>query len=749
MPPRTVHIARPATTTPAASSDVVQTPARAAPSRSALDRLLDPRSIAVIGASTDPGKRGYQAIRALQDSGYRNPVYAVNPRGGTILGLRVLTGIGELPAGVDVALIALPGRAVPAALRELAAVGVAGAVVLANGFREAGPEGTRLQAELTAAITETGIRVIGPNTSGMLNAASGANLVGVPDVPAGPISAITQSGNMLISLLADNRALRGPGFHTYIGLGNQADVRYDECITHLAGLPGTGAIALHCEGLQDGRAFLAAAAEATRHRPVVLLRGGRSEAGQRTALSHTGSIAGSDAVATAVLTQAGVELVTRSDELALLAGVLATTAPIPAGRGVAVLSDGGGHATLAADALSAAGVELATLSAATRSNLRALLGPPAAIDNPVDVAGATDTDPTVFATAVELLMTDPAVGLVLLVGIYGGYHLRFDTQLRDAEDATAHRLLALTRQHAIPLLVQSCYAVDQPTNHQILRHGGVQVLSSIDHAVRAVAALHHRGTWLATADQRSTLRPPAPPTGAGTGHRGGLLDEPTARRLVEAAGLHTGPWTLAATLDEAAAAVADYGRACALKVVSPQVVHKSDVGGVQLHVTPDTVAAAWTAIADCVTDNVADAQITGVVVAPMARPGVELLVGATVDPIFGPVVAFGSGGVMVEALRDVAFRAAPFTHLEALEMIEETIAARMFDGYRHLPRVDRDTLAAFLVRVGHLAAHTPGLAELDLNPVIADDTGVLPVDVRIVLTDHSGPSTNQPPHSDR
>ncbi|HWN36648.1 MAG TPA: CoA-binding protein, partial [Pseudonocardia sp.] len=235
-------------------------PALSALDRSALDRLFEPRSIAVIGASADPAKRGYQAVRALRDAGYPHPVYPVNPRGGVLFGLPVRTGIDQLPAGVDVALVALPARAVPSALRELAAVGVSAAVVLAGGFRESGPAGAALEAELAAVVADTGIRVVGPNTSGLLNAATGANLVGVPDVPVGPVSVITQSGNMLLSLLANDRALHGPGFHSYVGLGNQVDVRADECLRHLAGQPGTGAIAVHTEGLVDGRAFLVAAA---------------------------------------------------------------------------------------------------------------------------------------------------------------------------------------------------------------------------------------------------------------------------------------------------------------------------------------------------------------------------------------------------------------------------------------------------------------------------------------------------------
>jgi acetyltransferase len=313
-----------------------------------------------------------------------------------------------------------------------------------------------------------------------------------------------------------------------------------------------------------------------------------------------------------------------------------------------------------------------------------------------------------------------------------GYHLRFNPRLRDAEDATAHTLVALSSRYRVPLLVQSCYAVDQPANHQTLRDGGIPVLSSIDHAVRAVTALYRRGRRLATAAERSDLRlPEVPRTTTGSG----LLDEPTGRRLVEAAGIDTGRWRLATTSDEAIATVVEFGVPCAFKIVSPQVVHKSDVGGVQLHVTPETAGRAWAKVVGSVTAQVVGAEIAGVIVAPMARRGVELLVGAAADPIFGPVVAFGTGGVLVEAMRDVTFRAAPFTHIDAREMIDETMAASMLDGYRNLPRVDRDVLAAFLVRVGNLAAATPGLAELDLNPVIANETGVLPVDVRVVLND--------------
>ncbi|WP_433194257.1 acetate--CoA ligase family protein [Nocardia sp. CA-107356] len=699
--------------------------------RTGLQRLLDPRSIAIIGASTDPAKRGYQAIRALQESGYAHPVYPVNPKAGQIRGLDVVASIDRLPPGVDVALIAVPGAAVPGVLRECGAVGIAGAVVLANGFREIGAAGAWLAAELAAAIADSGVRVIGPNTSGIANVATGANLVGLQAIPPGPVSVVTQSGNMLLSLVNDVRTVRGPGLHTYVGLGNQADVRYDECLTELAAQSGCGAVAVHAEGLADGRAFLAAAARATVGTPVVMLRGGRSAAGQRTALSHTGSVAGSDAVATAVLAQAGVELVRRSDELAVVAGALSTTAPVLTGRRVAVLSDGGGHATLAVDALTAHGIEIAELSGPTRAALRELLGPAASVIVPVDVAGATDTDPTVFATAVEILMADPAVGLVLIVGLFGGYHRRFDQSLEPAENDTARGILAAQSAHGTPLLVQSCYAGDPIANHDILRAAGVPVLASIDHAVRIAAALDRRSRWLDSADRRSPLVLPAP--AAPVRVPAGVLDEPSARTLLIEAGIAIGPWRFVSSPEEVAAVVGEFDQPCAVKVVSPQVIHKSEAGGVRLDVVVETAAAQALDITASVRKVVPDAHIDGMIVTPMAPRGVELLIGATRDPIFGPVVAFGSGGVLVEALSDVTFRAAPFTELEAHEMIRETIASRLLDGYRHLPAVDRTALARFLVRIGDLVAAHPEIAELDLNPVVASGTGIVPVDVRIVI----------------
>lgn len=695
--------------------------------------MLSPRSIVVVGASRDPGKRGFQAIRALQEAQYAGAIHGVNPRGGEACGIEFVESTADLPYGVDAALIALPARLVPSAIRELGERGVAGAVVLANGFGEVDtPEGDQAHEKLEQAVRDSGLRVIGPNTSGILNVHLGANLVGLSDVPAGPVSVVTQSGNMLLSLVEDGHHHHGPGFAAYVGLGNQADVRYDECVEYLAQDPSTGSIALHSEGLVEGRAFLQAATAASEKKPIILLRGGRSEVGQQAALSHTGSIAGSDEVATAALAQAGVELVERSDELSVLAGVMATTAAMPAGTSVAILADGGGHATLAADSLTARGVPIATLERHTEDGLRGLLGAAASTRNPVDVAGATDTAPEVFAEAAELLLQDPGVGLVLVIGLYGAYHLRFDPLLEPAEDATARRMIELQALYGKPLVVQSCYGGREIENHSILRRAGISVLASIDHATRAVEGLSRRGRWLATRRLRSDFRMPEHVKEHATDDPSGLLEEPRARALAEESGIDLGPWKYTRSCEDLVAAVTAFDRPCAVKVVSPQVVHKSDAGGVALNVTADDAAAVWKRMHAEVLAAVPGAVIDGLVVVPMADPGVELLVGATRDPIFGPVVAFGSGGVLVDALKDVSFRAAPLTELEAHELIDETVATRLLDGYRGLPSVDRQELARFLVRTGDLIATDTRISELDFNPVIAREDALQPVDVRIV-----------------
>lgn len=704
--------------------------AGAAGERTALNRLVEPHSVAIIGASANPDKRGFQIIKALKNAGYAHAIFPVNPRGGTILDLPVVRNIGYLPENVDVAVIVRPAEEVADILIECGKRGVAGAVVLANGFRERGEKGAEAEKQLHAALAKSGVRIIGPNTSGMLNCTVRADLIGLPDLPpAGPVSVLTQSGNMILSMVEDNFSINGPGFDLIAGLGNQSDAGYAELIQTLSARDATRAIAIYSEGFQDGRGFLAAAARVAQTCPIVMLRGGRSAEGQKAALSHTGSIAGSDKVAASVLRQKGVTLVCRSDELLPITALLATT-PLPRpGKGVVVLTDGGGHATLAVDALSRAGLSLAKLSDETLSKLRAVLGQEASVRNPIDVASAADAYADVFPDCIEILAADPSVGLVLTNGLFGAYHIRFDHSFLSAEDKAADRLVSLQKSTGLPLVFHSCYADRKPENHDILRRGDIQVFPSIDVAVSGVSALYKRSEWLAKISCKTGAAQSDP---ASVHVPAGLSAESVARRMLQELGVSTGRWAAAKDVASVKAAIAEFGTACAVKVDSDTMVHKSDVGGVCLGVSAELADEAVGKIRFSMGAHTPKVTDYGYLISPMVYGGVELFVGAVNDPVFGPVVLFGSGGVFVEAAEDVTFRAAPITPAEVLEMISETRVAKLLDGFRSSPKVDKEALADFIASVSEAVSKMENLSELDINPVIANRDGIHPVDVRLV-----------------
>jgi acetate---CoA ligase (ADP-forming) len=693
--------------------------------------LLTPRSVAVIGASNDPLKRGYQAIARLQADGFPHPIYPVNPKVDEVLGLKTHPDIEAIEDEVDLALLVTPAASVPELLRACGRKGVAAAVVIAVGFGETGDEGRALEAEVAAVAAEHDIALVGPNTNGVFNLPERLNLVGAADVPEGEIALVCQSGNMALSLFTDAAAGGSVGYSTYVGIGNEAGLRYHELLPHFAQDPHTQAVAMYAEGFRDGRAFLAAAAEVTPTIPVVAYKAGRSEAARRSALSHTGAIAGSPRVADALLRQAGVAVVERSDELLPVCEALLRQ-PAMRNPQVAVLADGGGHATVAADALDHYGLRLAELSDTTREQLAALLPPAASVRNPVDVAGATDRDPSLFAACTEVLLADEQVAGVLCVGLLGGYGIRFSAELAAAEEKAAAEMAALARTHGKALLVQSAYHHARPDAHAVLRGAGVPVHGSVEMAVRSLAALAERGGRLATRSQRSDLALPSrPPVEAGR-----ALSEPEGRALAAEHGLALGPWELAVDADAAARASEEIGAPVAMKIVSPQVVHKSDAGGVELGVDgPEAAREAFTGIVERVRRRVPDAAVEGVLVSPMAPSGIELMVGGVLDPVFGPVVTLGAGGVAVEILGDVAFRAVPVTPLECHEMIDELTIAPMLDGFRGGAVVDRQHIVDLLLSVSRLLEHDPRVVELDLNPVIAHGEGLALVDVRLVVDD--------------
>jgi acetate---CoA ligase (ADP-forming) len=706
----------------------------------ALDRIFRPRGVAIVGASSDPQKRGYQAIAALLQAGYAGHIVPVNPKGGEIRGKPVATSIEAIVDDVDLALVCTPAATVPRVLRECAARGIAGAVVLALGFREVGPAGEQLEDKLRRVVRETGIRVVGPNTSGILNPHRGLNLIGVPDVPAGRIALLSQSGNVSLQIMTESMRRSRAGFSLVIGVGNEVDLRFDEYLDYLADEPNTTAIAMHVEGFRRGRDFLAAAERVTAKKPVILLKGGSTVRGRAAARSHTGALAGSFPVFRAGLRKAGVVLVRRSDELFHVAETLAAQPARGGYRGVAVLTDGGGHGTLAADALHLQQIRLVELGAESASALTKELelgGPPG---NPVDLAGKSDADPMAFARCVEAMMLDDQVGTVLVVGLFGGYHRRFAAELLGREVAAAQAMVQIARKHNRALVVHSLYADAASEPLDVLRAGGIPVVRSLEVACRCAAACFQRGAMLS--ERRGTPLP------AVQGKWGGLtavreqertvLLETEARELVTGYGLKVVPGTLCKTPAEAARAVAELGGVGVMKVVSGTVSHKTDAGGVRLGVTAEDAEVVFGEIeasvrAYCAT-RAEDADLRGILVLPMLpKPVVELIVGYKQDPQYGGVIVVGLGGVAVEVLKDVAMRLLPLTREDVRAMLSEIKGAKLLRGHRGAPRADRDALVDAVMALAECVRSNPEIVEIEVNPLFAYEHGCVAVDVRAML----------------
>jgi acyl-CoA synthetase (NDP forming) len=698
-----------------------------------IERILAPRSVAVVGASLDPRKRGYQAITSLLESGYEHPIYPVNPSETEILGLTTYPVLSAIGKEIDLALVVTPASAVPNVLRECAQHGVRGAIVVAGGFSESGDEGRSREEEILRIAAESGVRIIGPNTSGLFNLPRRLNLVGLRDVPTGRIGLLSQSGNVLLSLVAEARSRNSIGFSVYVGVGNEADIRYDEHLLYLGDDRETGAIVVYAEGFKDGRRFLQAARKVALVKPVVALKSGRSEVGKRSALSHTGALAGSAPIAEGALKQAGVIVVRRSDELLPVVEALERL-PALQGPRIAVLADGGGHATLAADAIAdERALELPDLSPVTRSRLMSLLPDVASTRNPIDVAGATDANPALFVDCVKVLLESDSVDGVLMVGLFGGYGARFAEELEVEEIQAAALLGALVERTGKPLVVQSAYAVAKPPALAALRASGVPVYESIEIAVRSMAALSERGAFLQTSEQRSDFYLKASRVELADNRR--VLTEPEGRELLEQAGLpfSLGQWEFVTTAEGAQLTAERIGSPVALKIVSADLPHKSDAGGVRLSVPVEEAGTAFGELLARVRKQAPKAQINGVLVERMAKIGIELVVGSMRDPSFGPIVMAGIGGVLVEHIDEVRLRAAPLTRAEAFEMLTEFKASAVLDGVRGGVKVDRACLVELIVAVSDIACNHPEILEIDLNPVIANEDGLALVDVRVVV----------------
>ncbi len=677
-----------------------------------LEPLFAPRSVAVLGASTDPNKWGGWLARTALRGAHRRPVHLINRRGGTLDGRPLLTSLAEAGGSVETVVVGVPEAGLEQAVEESLAQGARALIVITAGLAEKDEAGRAREQALVERVRGAGAVMLGPNCIGVYDALSEFH-ISSNDYPGGPIGLISQSGNLSLELgmLLERCEL---GLSRFASIGNQADVRLPELVEHLAGHEPTRAIAIYAEDVSDGRAFVEAARQAAQHKPVILLNSGRSAAGARGAASHTGALVTSDAVIAAACRDAGIVRVDSPGELADACQAFVRS-PRARGRRVAVIADGGGHGSVAADLVSASGLEVPAFSEQLMARIEPQLERAGSVSNPVDIIDGADGLAS-FTGIVRACLESGEVDSVLLTGYYGGYALYSD-DYRASEPREAAAMAALQDELERPVVVHSIFA-DTVGEGTDLRAQGLAVYERSEQAVRALAAL--------------TTPPPTPAAAAPTpgSVMCGTPGYVEARALLLEAGIAYGEGAPARDADEAVMLADRLGLyPVTLKAVDAGLVHKSDVGGVRVGLAD---AGELLAAAREMTERLSPALLFVERTADV-RDGVELVVGATRDPRFGAVVLVGLGGILVETLRDTAVALAPLDAAAAERLLRSLRTAAVLDGVRGRPAVDAGAAARAVVALGDAMAAHPEIAELEINPLLVTPRAAIALDARVAL----------------
>ncbi len=697
--------------------------------RASLRPVLAPQSIAVIGASRDPQSVGGALFRNLLRWGFAGAVYPVNPRARAVAGVRAYASIADLPEVPELAFITVPAPTVLDAARQCAARGVRALCVISAGFAETGAEGAAAQAELLNLCRAHGMRLVGPNCLGLVNTSNDVRMLGAfapMEPPAGNIAISSQSGALGIALI--NQAEQfGLGVSSFASIGNKADVSGNDLLQYWESDDATDVVLLYLESFGNPRRFARIARRVSRRKPIVAVKSGRTAGGARAASSHTAALASSDRAADALFAQTGIIRVDTLTEFFAVARLLATQ-PIPAGNKVGILTNAGGPAIMAVDAAEAAGLEVPNLSEATQVKLRAALPRAASVTNPVDMIASAG--PAEYRACLEALLDEPGLDAVLVIFIPP--LVTPSAEVAKAVSETLANRKSVRQTVAAVFLDAQSKLVTIPAGER-----NVPVYNFPESAVAALNAAASYGMWRAApAGQRASIAIDCEALDQVLAdNAAGWLSQTDAARLLGAAGINIVISQSVRSPEETAAAAAAFDRPVAIKVVEPPILHKSDVGGVLLNIEPDKAAAAYQQLAEQLSSH--GIALAAASVMPMAPRGVEALAGITHDPVFGPLVAFGSGGVLVELLDDVVFRVLPLTDADAAAMIRETRAHRLLQGFRGSTKADVAAVERLLLALGALAEAAPRIAEVDLNPVIVHEegAGVSLIDARVRLSE--------------
>lgn len=692
--------------------------------------LFQPTSIAVIGASATPGKVGHDILKNLLSQGYLGLVHPVNPKGGEILGKKVFTSVAEIPAPVDCAVIITPAPTVPGVLKECGERGIAAAIIISAGFKEtATKEGKELEKEVKATAARYQIDLLGPNCLGMLRPGLGLNASFAKELPPrGPIALVSQSGAFAVALLDASPALN-LGYSVVLSIGNKTTL--DECdfLERCAKDGETHVIGLYLESINDGARFREVATRVAAQKPIVLLKGGTSHFGQRAAASHTGALAGSDAAINAVCAETGIRRAKSLEHFIDLLRVLSSQPPLQTPR-VAIITNAGGPGILAADAAAAHKLQLPALAEGVEKTLKAALPPAASVKNPIDVLGDAPADR--YSAAIDACINDPSVdGLCVLL----------TPQIMTPVAEIASVLAAASKRTSLmPIVASFMGGQSIEEGKKILAAAGIPCLETPERAVRSIAALRKRVT-LSGAEERhsshgfdSAHHDRAAEAQKLLAHHTGLVPEEAAAALLHLYEIPLPAQQLARSTEEAIAIAQQIGYPVILKISSPQILHKTDVGGIRGNIQNDAdLEAAFTAIRENVAERAPDAVIRGILVQKFLPVGSEFIIGGLRDASFGPLVMAGLGGIYTELFRDTSFRLAPLTQDSAYAMLQELTAWKLLLGLRGKPPADIDRIARILVGLGHMLCECPRIRELDFNPVLLHDKDVTIADVKIVL----------------
>ena len=692
----------------------------------AIQALLHPQSIAVIGASSDFNKINGRTLKALVDKQYAGRILPVNPKYQTLLDLPCYPDVASIPGTVDLAVVAVPAKHVPDTLRELGKKSVKAAVVFSSGFSEVGGDGIRLEAELKRAIQESGVRILGPNCLGLVNVFENVmatfSQFSLGPTPDGNAAFVTQSG-ALGTATAGTARKRGLNFGYFVNTGNETDIQFVDVMRAIIAEDTIKVGAGYIEGLKNGPGLLEVAEDALQlGKPLVLTKVGRTKAGAKAIASHTGSLAGEDAVFDGVIRQRGI-IRARSDEQLLDYVDIFSQCALPGGKGIGFITRSGGAGALMADRAEELGLDVATLSPETTDALRTVVPAFGSISNPVDITAQGLVNPALMRDSLKILLSDSQVDVAIV-------WLSFTDKYAEV---TVQSFAEAKAQTSKPFIV--CWMGMPDIAVPLMRAAGIPYLRSAEPAVDAVAALvryaEARRNWLSDQAARTALQLPQPLLPAVSGAVGSI----DGQALLQSFGVLTAAARLAKTADEAVAAAQVLGYPVVLKIESPDILHKTEAKGVALNLSDDTaVRGAFSALIANAKQYKADARIAGVLVQAMATGDVELVIGLKRDPTFGPVVMIGLGGVLIEVFKDVVFRAAPVTEAEALRMLGELKSRVLLDGVRGKPPVNKTALAQMISAVSRFgAAAGPRLAELDLNPVLAGPQSVTAVDWLMVL----------------